>query len=189
MRIPIIYTNKFKRFIHIEKQYKSENEIIPLGADCHPAYTLQSIHIRKNSYPFDWLNMDHGTSIQYINHNIANDFNFFTKDIYKNEREYFVAKQYPDVEFMHEKYLDTPEAQQKFSRRIKKFKEKFFNEKCTYITCISFNGIKDEEHISQIVKNLDDLRKSLKNNSTLHIYIRYDEQQDINDINSEKLYH
>lgn len=188
MRIPIIYTKKIKKFIHIEKQYKCEQEIIPLGADCHPAYTLQSLHLRKNSYPFDWLNMEHSTSVQYINENINTDFSYFTKNIYKNDKNYYVAEKFPDVEFMHEKYLETTEAQEKFNRRIKKFKHKFFDEKCIYITCISFDAAKNDECIASIVNNLTYLSNNLKNGSTLHIYIRYDEQIDINDINSEKLY-
>lgn len=43
--------------MYIENRYKCKHIIIPIGCDCHPAYMLSSIHLRKISLPFDWLNM------------------------------------------------------------------------------------------------------------------------------------
>ena len=81
MRIPLIYIPKtrYKKFLHIEKRYNSDKLIIPLGCDCHPAFMLDSLHLRTTSLPFDWLNIDPIRTFEYVTENINDSFENFLK--------------------------------------------------------------------------------------------------------------
>ena len=105
MKIPLIYIPKmrFKKFLNIEKNYKSPSQIIPIGCDCHPAYVLDKLNIRKFSLPFDWLCIDPIRCLWYVADNIESNFEHFIKNLYRNENGYIVSEKYSFAEFMHEK--------------------------------------------------------------------------------------
>jgi hypothetical protein len=189
MRIPILYIPKtrFKKILHIEKKYKSLKTIIPIGNDCHPAYTLQTLFLRKNSLPFDWLNINPINSIKYIDFNIRNQFKDFLVEPEKNERGYFVSKKYPDAEFMHEKELDTKESIEKFNRRISRLIKIVQTEKVIYLHNLPVNSIKSEDDIKEYVQSVKCFLTNLTLNSTLHIYLRYDENNEENSCLINKL--
>ncbi len=45
----------FQYQLKLNKHYKLVKEILPIGCDCHPAYMLSKLELRKESLPFDWL--------------------------------------------------------------------------------------------------------------------------------------
>jgi hypothetical protein len=179
MRIPILYIPKtgIKKFLHIEKNYMSVNTIIPIGNDCHPAYTLQALFLRKNSLPFDWLNINPINSIEYINDNLQNLFVDFLVEPQKNERGYFVSKKFPNAEFMHEKELDTKESIDKFDRRISRLLNIVKTQKVIYLHNLPVNSIKNENDVNEYIQNVKCFLNNIILNSTLHIYLRYDENE------------
>lgn len=189
MRLPILYIPKtrFKKFLHIEKKYKSVNTIIPIGSDCHPAYILQTLFLRKNSLPFDWLNINPISSLKYINDNIQNQFKDFLVEPQKNERGYLVSKKYPDAEFMHEKELNTKESIEKFDRRIIRLIKIVKTEKVIYLHNLPVNSIKSENDIREYIQNVKYFFDNINLDSTLHIYLRYDENEEENSFLINKL--
>ena len=55
----------FKYVLKVSRQFKPTKAIIPIGCDCHPAYMLDKVKIRKESLPFDWLDTEPLLALQY----------------------------------------------------------------------------------------------------------------------------
>lgn len=177
MRIPLIYIprTKLKKFLYIEKRYKSNKLIIPIGCDCHPAFMLQKLNIRINSYPFDWMNTDPIKGLEYVTENIKTQFNDFLKEVKKNERGYYVSSQYPYAEFFHEKELDkNRKDQKKLKRRSDRFL-KSINNKCGFLYNITSEALNSKEKSEAFCESAIKFCQLLKKDQKLHIYIRYDE--------------
>ncbi len=190
MKVPIIYIPKtrFKKFIFIEKRYKSNGLIIPLGCDCHPAYMLNSLYLRTSSLPFDWLNIDPIITFEYVSKNINDKFNFFLKNPKLNDRGYFISPKYPYSEFMHEKDLNNQETINKFRRRIDRFFSLIKTKKIQFLHNIPVNSLHKESDIYQYISDIKLFQSIIPSDSTIHIYMRYDENLSENELLSEKLY-
>jgi len=172
---------KFKIFLHIEKAYFCKKIIIPIGCDCHPAYTLKKLGIRKFSLPFDWLNTQPFSGIWYVMDNIKNNFIFFLSGLTKNERGYIVAEKYNFAEFMHEKDLiENIKSQNKFNRRIIRFIKIINKFDCFFLYNLPSNNITNLDQIDKFVNDVSDFTKIIKPNDKLFIYFRYDENYDEN---------
>ena len=190
MRIPIIYIPKtrFKKFLYIEKRFKCNKLIVPLGCDCHPAYMLNSLYLRNNSLPFDWLNINPIRTFEYVTENINDRFENFLKNPKHNERGYFIAKNYSYSEFMHEKDLNNKETINKFKRRIERFLNLIKTEQIYFIHNFPVNSILKESDIYQYINSIKLFQSIISPNSKIHIYLRYDENLFENELLSEKLY-
>lgn len=51
--------------------------LVPIGCDCHPAYVLQTLHLRHAAYPFDWLDTSSEAALQYVEDNLRSRFAWF----------------------------------------------------------------------------------------------------------------
>lgn len=183
MKIPIFYIPKtrFKKFLFVENRYKCKKEIIPIGCDCHPAYTLQKLNIRKQSLPFDWLNTSPIKGIKFVSDNIETNFINFFNNLYKNPRGHIVSEKYPYAEFIHEKDLIMNKSDRdKFIRRIKRFQE-LLKKETYYLYNVTSNSLESEKHVLEFYNSVLGFMAHLKNNQTLFIYIRYDENLKEND--------
>lgn len=74
-----------------------EFNYITLGEDCSTAATLNSLGLRKQSLPFDWLVSDMDNIIQCIN----DEFLFFHKNLYLNTNKTRVIDYY-NFEYPHD---------------------------------------------------------------------------------------
>jgi hypothetical protein len=190
MRLPIVYIpkTKIKKFIHIEKRYKCKYILIPLGCDCHPAYVLNSLYLRKVSFPFDWLNIKPIETFKYVNDNINDEFENFLKNIKLNERGYFISEKYPCSEFMHEKELNQIDSINKFERRTQRFLNLFQNEKIAFLHNIPVNSIKDEKELSYYINSIKLFKTKISQTSLLNIYLRFDENLNENKLLADELF-
>jgi hypothetical protein len=188
MRIPIIYIPKtrIKRFLNIEKRYKSVRPIIPIGCDCHPAHSLNSLNIRNCSLPFDWLNMEPLKSMEYVTKNIENSFTDFLKNLKLNERGFYISEEYPYVEFMHEKHLETADSINKFLRRTNRLLNIVAEKKEIYIHNLPVNFISTEKDISTYINDVQLFQSKIS--KRLHIYLRYDENLFENEKLADKMF-
>lgn len=189
MKIPIIYIPKtrFKRFLMIEKRFKLKNEVIPIGCDCHPAYTLQKLNLRKQSLPFDWLNTNPILGLSFVLKNMQTDFSGFLKGLRKNERGYVVSDEYPYAEFMHEKNLiENSLDREKFTRRIDRF-QKLKDKDCYYLYNTTSSSLKSERQVIELYKSAVEFVSQINEKQILCIYIRYDENLMENQNNCEML--
>ncbi|MEH1008506.1 DUF1796 family putative cysteine peptidase [Winogradskyella sp. ECml5-4] len=189
MKIPILYIPKtrFKKSILFEKKYFCSKEIIPIGCDCHPAYTLQKLNIRKRSLPFDWLNTDSIKGVKFVCDNIGNNFSGFLTKLYKNERGYIVSEKFPYAEFMHEKNLISSEKDKtKFIRRISKFL-KLIKKDVYFLYNITSDSLISDETVKEFFNSVIQFQSFLKQKQFLCVYIRYDETFDENSKFCEKL--
>jgi len=183
MKIPILYIpkTKYKKFLHIEKSYYCEKKIIPIGCDCHPAYTLQKLNIRKLSLPFDWLNTDPIKGLKFVYENLENNFIYFIEDLKVNSRNHIVSKKYPYAEFMHEKNLIKNKSDRiKFERRINRLKLLLKND-TFFLFNITSESLKSEKNVSDFYNSVLIFKNKMKKNQTLCIYIRYDENLNENE--------
>lgn len=177
MRIPILYIPKLnvKKFLYIEQHYRSKETIIPIGCDCHPAYTLEKLHIRQFSLPFDWLNVDAVKGIRFVQENLQNNFSFFLTDLYRNEKEHIVSKRYPYAEFMHEKDLiENAASVTKLKRRIDRFLKIFKTNQVSLLYCMPAYGLDSEIAVDAF---FNDLKQFAGDNvdKNIYLYIRCDE--------------
>lgn len=190
MRIIIFYIPKtrFKKSLYIEKRYKFNELIIPLGCDCHPAYMLNFLSLRKNSLPFDWLNINPIRTFEYVSENINDRFESFLKNIILNENGFYTSEKYPYSEFMHEKDLYKQETIDKFKIRIDRFLNLIKTEQIHFLHNIPVNTLLNENDIHQYINSIKIFQSKIPSSSKIHIYLRFDENLNENQILSEKLY-
>jgi len=189
MTIPILFIPKtrFKKFLIIEKKYSCRKEIVPIGCDCHPAFTLKKLNIRNKSLPFDWLNTDSIKGLQFISENLKNDFSGFLDSLYRNHRGQIVSEKYPYAEFLHEKKLIEQQSDRdKFIRRIDRLKRLLDNE-IYYLYNVKSDSLKSQTEVDSFYQSVIDFTSLLKNNQVLCIYIRYDESLEENESHCKKL--
>ena len=101
MKITVWKGKKKSKKVHIYSRFYSKENIIPIGSDCHSAYILNALNIRKQSLVFDWLFSDSRLGIKYVNDNIKSEFKFFLNDLKLNFRDHIVSEFFPDTEFFH----------------------------------------------------------------------------------------
>lgn len=190
MRIPVLYLPKtrFKKFLYIQKRYKCNQLIVPLGCDCHPAYVLKSLYLRNYSLPFDWLSINPVRTFEYMNENINDKFENFLKNPKLNERGYFISEKYPYSEFMHEKDLNSQETINKFERRIDRFLKILKSRQIYFLHNIPVNSLQAESDINLYINSIKLFQSKIPAGSTIHIYLRFDENLSENELLSEKLY-
>lgn len=189
MKIPIYYIPKtrFKKFLFVEKKYNCRTEIVPVGCDCHPAYTLQKLNIRKKSLPFDWLNTESIKGLEFVSENLKNNFKYFLSNLYINKRGHIVSKKYPYSEFIHEKKLiEQKSNKEKFLRRIDRLKQ-LLNNEIYFLHNITSNSLQSEKNVDDFYQSVIEFKSQLKNNQILCIYIRYDESLNENENYCKKL--
>jgi hypothetical protein len=189
MRFPLIYIPKtrFRKYFRIEKQYRSERLIVPIGYDCNPAYTLQKLNIRKFSLPFDWLNTQPLLGIRYVTENMKSGFDSFYRDIDHDEFGYYVAKKYPYAEFMHEKRWDDKTAE-KYRRRAARYMQLTASKEISFLYNLMSEALKTETDVIDFQKSVIEFLGVIKPNDSLHLYIRYDETYEENQILNDLLY-
>ncbi|QEE49529.1 hypothetical protein FUA48_08030 [Flavobacterium alkalisoli] len=191
MRIPLIYIprTRFIKFLYIEKSYVPENIVIPIGCDCHPAHCLKKLHIRKQSFPFDWLNTLPVEGIKYVTDNIENDFESFISDLIINQNNNIVSSHYPETEFIHEKDLIVNnETKNKLKTRSTLFLQAYKNNPVDFLFSLPVSGINSVNDIDYITRSISDFTKKIKENDRLYIYVRYDENVNENKVFSNKLF-
>jgi len=183
MKIPLIYipNTKFKRFLYVEKSFSSLNTIIPLGCDCHPAYCLQKLHIRTQSFPFDWLNTKASKGICFVNDNIETGFTHFLDNLIVNGNGNVISNHYPDTEFIHEAHLiDNADSRLKIKRRIKRFQEVVNKNAVSFLYNIPVSQLMNNGDIEELLTSIRSFVSKLPEDSQLHVYLRYDEADDEN---------
>jgi hypothetical protein len=185
MRIPILYIPKtrYKKFLHFEKGRSADALIIPIGQDCHPAYTLQELKLRTTSYPFDWLNTEPRQSIAYVLENIRDGFLYWISDLTRNENDYVISKRYPYVEFMHQNNLiENASIQEKFRNRAAKFLRAIKKRNVYFLHNLSADALKNESEVEFYIETIRQLTSLFKNHDRLYLYIRFDESETENKV-------
>lgn len=181
MKIPILTPKLKLKTLYIRNEYESTQSIIPIGCDCHIGTLLNTLYLRKESLPFDWLNMKPLRALEYVADNLENDFEYFMKDLYRNERKHPVSAKYPFVEFMHEPHIvESEEVQNKFKRRIERFRSKIKSESCCFLHIINQQGIVDDESVNYVISQVKRFKKFMKEKDSLHIYLATDELENPN---------
>lgn len=151
---------------------KKYEHVISLGYFCGPSSELEKIGLRDASYPFDWLISD----MEGIMDCIKNDFKGFLKEDtlyqYKSNKGYYKNTEY-NFHFYHDfsnknKLKDQlPSVEEKYSRRIERFKE---NTKCT---TLFVRYVENQNEMNFILNNYNDvisqLRESNESNDLLLI--------------------
>lgn len=164
-----------KPLLKIEKICLSDRPIIPIGYDCHPAYLLTKLQLRKYSLPFDWLASDSIIGLNYIKENLQSNFQGFISPLSKNDKGEVISMKYPYARFMHAP--DLIECNQKkvaFSRRIKRLYEILNNNNCYLLYTLNTTRIISHAHIATIIKSFEDLSTLLKAQDRICVYLRYD---------------
>ena len=189
MKIPLIYIPKtrIKILLNIDKQFNSDYHIVPIGCDCHTAYSMNILGLRKVSLPFDWVGVAPLISIEWVTHNINNKFEDFLIDTKKNEDGHFISGKYCAL-FLHEKQLDSVESINKFKRRIDRFLKIIENENVIFLHCLYVSSIRDEKDIEQYIESVRLFLSSVNPNHSLRIYLRYDDDFSENEILADKMY-
>jgi len=183
MKIRIISCRDAALFLCIEKRYVCSNPIISLGCDCHPACVLEALNLRRNSFPFDWMNTTPSRGICYVNKNIHDGFESFLVDLIKNERGYVVSRRYVDAEFFHyPDLIDNQETKKTLLRRVERFLEFLNNRKCFFLFNITSQGLRDSSDVSSFMDSVNEFHRMTKGKHTLLVYIRYDESFQENEI-------
>ena len=177
MRIPLLYIpkTKIRKVLHIQKKYTYGRTIIPLGSDCHPAYTLQKLNLRESSLPFDWLNTESIRGLLFVRQNVEDKFEHFMTNMKANEFGHLVSEKYPYSEFIHEKNIDRNAGDRdRFKRRITRFL-RFLEEDVSFLYNVTGASFTTDKVVDFFYGSVVDFLHVMKKNDKLHIYIRYNE--------------
>jgi hypothetical protein len=74
---------------------------ISLGPDCSIASALNTLNIRKEAFPFDFLLTSPDKGLEYVSLLIKNNFCDFLDDLEYNENNKIISKKYPFTQFYH----------------------------------------------------------------------------------------
>jgi hypothetical protein len=157
-----------------------------IGCDCHPAHVLKTLDLRKNSSPFDSLDINPINTFEYFYELIQTEFKYFMQDLIIND-EYSrpSSKHYQYSFFHHDKKINKDNTiKEKYLRRITCLLNHYTHFNCIFLVNIKSSSIISCEIASKLY--LDCLKiinddTFIKNNHIIFIYIRYDE-----DLNENK---
>lgn len=170
INLPFLYQLK------INRNYSANKVLLPIGCDCHPAHLLSILTLRKESLPFDWLDIKSHLALNYIFENIQSDFKFFLTDLYKNVDGKVFSKKYPESLFYHyDNLIDNFDLQNKIMQRVERFLILYKNKKCCFIHTIAYDVSLNEKDLNFIVNAAIKFSSLLKPEDQLMIYLRFDE--------------
>ncbi len=190
MKIPLLYIpgTKVKKFLHIEPGHTADKPVISLGCDCHPAWILKKLHLRKSGYPFDWLDTQAHLGLEYVNQNIKTHFSHYLENITKDADGNIIAERYPYAVMLHETDLTAGSpAMAKLERRVERFRKQFEEGNNRYLYNLPVDKIKDEAQADSFLSSVARFTALMKTEDSLHIILRYNESTDEYISISEKL--
>ncbi|ADX68724.1 DUF1796 family putative cysteine peptidase [Weeksella virosa] len=173
MKIKLLRLNEKNRYLHIYNRFYCQKNIIPIGSDCHAAYILNALNLRKQSIVFDWLFCNSKKGVEYVNKMIETNFSDFLCNLTKNERQHIISENYPYVEFFHEKNLiDSSTDRNKMSKRGKRFLEAIEKESCILLYVANYEFFKKESDTDYFIETLHQLNILTKNAHSIKIFIK-----------------
>ena len=188
MKIKLKITKKHGYTLNISKRYKSIKTIVPIGCDCHPAYMLKALNLRKQSLPFDWLDTQSEYGIKYAHENINNQFKFFLSELKKNNEGKVYSNNYKYAVFYHyDDLITNKKLQLKIKERCIKLIELIKNKPIYFLNTVTSESINSNEKINIFLNSIITFKNILKRKDFLIIYLRYDETHDENKIFCDKL--
>ncbi|MCW0479184.1 DUF1796 family putative cysteine peptidase [Riemerella anatipestifer] len=174
------------RSIHIYSRFYSRENIIPIGSDCHSAYILSALNIRKQSLVFDWLYSDSRYGINYVNENIKSKFAYFLENLKLNYRNHIISEFYPETEFFHEKNLiSSLDDRNKMYKRAMRFLKTISERDTTFLYVINPTHFKTIGDIDFFIETINELFSITNKNHRLKIFLKCKENELENPLNDE----
>ena len=165
-----------KSKIYITKKFKSFHPIIPLGCDCHAAYLLDKMALRKKSYPFDWLNTQPLVGFNYINTQIETKFKNFLQHLEVNTRGHVISNHYPTTEFMHNyDLIQNGTSFNMLSRRAKRFLDDYQTKKQHFLYGLPLKALSSEKNVDNFKNSILEFIEKLYSSQLVYIYLTYEE--------------
>ncbi len=166
----------FQFQIKINKHHKPVKEILPIGCDCHPAYMLSKLELRSESLPFDWLDTKPSLALNFVFETIQTKFDFFLKDLQKNEQGKIFSKKHPEALFYHfDDLIENKDFQKKIEERTQRFLKLYKNKACYFLHTVTSQAIETESDLQFVIQSINKFSSILKPNDELLIYLRFDE--------------
>jgi hypothetical protein len=162
--------------IKINKRNKPVKEVLPIGCDCHPAYMLSKVELRKESLPFDWLDTKPTLALNFVFETIQTEFDFFLKDLQKNEEGKVFSNNHPEALFYHfDDLIENKDFQKKIEERTQRFLKLYKNKACYFLHTLTSQAIETESDLQFVIQSIAKFSSILKTNDELLIYLRFDE--------------
>lgn len=166
----------FQYQLKINKQYKPVKAVLPIGCDCHPAYMLSKLELRSESLPFDWLDTKPTLALNFVFETIQTKFDFFLKDLQKNEQGKIFSKKHPEALFYHfDDLIENKDFQKKIEERTQRFLKLYKNKACYFLHTVTSQAIETESDLQFVIQSINKFSSILKPNDELLIYLRFDE--------------
>ena len=178
----------FQYQLKINKQYKPVKALLPIGCDCHPAYMLSKLELRKESLPFDWLDTKPHLALNFAFETIQSEFRFFLNDLDKNEQGKVFSQKHPEALFYHfDDLIENKDFQKKIEERTQRFLKLYKNKACYFLHTVTSQAIETESDLQFVIQSIDKFSSILKPNDELLIYLRFDESINENSQNAQLL--
>lgn len=172
LKLPLL-----QKKLYVENRFHSNRVIISLGCDCHPAFLLDTLHLRKLSLPFDWLKTEPVKGLQFAEANIKEKFEFFLNDLTINRNGNVVSGKYPYSEFYHDRnIINDSFEQEKYARRISRFLSLKEGSDISYLYAVPLSDLRTTEIAEYFLNSIKLFLTVLKIHDTLHIYFRYENE-------------
>lgn len=166
----------FQYQLQMNKQYKPVKALLPIGCDCHPAYMLSKLELRKESLPFDWLDTKSHLALNFAFETIQSEFHFFLSDLDKNEQGKVFSQKHPEALFYHfDDLIENKDFQKKIKERNQRFLKLYKNKACYFLHTVTSQAIEEESNLQFVIQSINKFSSILKPNDELLIYLRFDE--------------
>jgi hypothetical protein len=162
--------------------------ILPIGSNCKVAEALKKANVRLYSYPFDWiayeftkynfkfildcLTVSNENLEQFIYNIFHNNIIYETVPFNKGNKH--ITNTFYNVSFIHDNIDNIYE---KYTRRIKRLREHFFNDKEVHLI-YSERWVKSDEQMLQFINDIRNIRSDV----IIHIINTLEKDIDIKNV-------
>jgi len=167
----------------IQKGVRTDSVIIPIGSDCHPGIFLKALKAKKNKLPFDCMNIQPLRGLEFARMNCLDEFKDLTSELKATGHRRFKSSNYEYAEFFHERdSLLERRGKLKLKARIKQLLYLKTHKVCSFLYCLPGSCITSTNDLRLFQQTVYSFISIIKPVDKLHIYIRWNELQDENDL-------
>ena len=107
---------------------------------------------------------------------LKKSFDFFLKDLQKNEQGKIFSKKHPEALFYHfDDLIENKDFQKKIEERTQRFLKLYKNKACYFLHTLTSQAIEEESDLQFVIQSITKFSSILKPNDELLIYLRFDE--------------
>jgi hypothetical protein len=160
----------------VQKGVRPNAVIIPIGSDCHPAYFLKTLNVKKYKLPFDCMNIQPLKGLEFVKTNFLQEFANLTSGLISTGSKRFKSINFDYAEFFHEPdSLLERKGLLKLKSKIKQLLQLAKEKQCSFLYSFPGESLHSMSDVILLKQSVYSFISSIKTKDKLHIYIKWEE--------------